>query len=29
MFENFVARGEIFTREFRALSGHRESVNGN
>lgn len=29
MFENFAVRGEIFAREFRALTGHGESVNGN
>jgi len=29
MFENFAVRGEIFAREFRALTGHGECVNGN
>ena len=29
MFENFAVRGEIFAREFRALSGQGECVNGN
>jgi len=29
MFENFAARGEIFAREFHALTGHRRNVNGN
>jgi len=29
MFENFAVRGEIFTREFRALSRREECVNGN
>jgi len=29
MFENFAARGKIFAREFYALTGRRESVNGN
>ncbi len=29
MFENFAVRGEIFAREFRALAGQGECVNGN
>jgi len=29
MFENFAVRGEIFAREFRALSGRGERTNGN
>lgn len=29
MFENFAVRGEIFAREFYALTGHGEYVNGN
>ena len=29
MFENFAVRGEIFAREFHALAGNVESLNGN